>query len=543
MTRAWESERLVLFQFAADLEKRPPLPSAQPEELEAHSRQIAHIQDLLGLIAALPPESRPPVLAWDEILGPLWRRLFAKGDDIDRYVLADLWRRVLLEAGEVKRFIRACSAVAASARNFYRFEEALEVCAEARASARGEPSGALANLINTEGSVFLCQERYDEAERSFLEGFDMANRLHEEEILEWVGASKTDFQAQEYINIVDTYLRKGYEASPAERAKGAQRARIFVTELARLPCSIGFRRMIETNEAELDILEGRIEEGKARLQQQVLSPHQEGPYHFSLVALHGRLLSVVATFEGDWKGAYHWIRLSLKEGINHTYPAEDHFVIEQAVRVLRGLHATRDESSYESLVQDLAKLLEDKDWYTGRPHSRNVSRLAVKLGEALNASSPAALNIDELRAAGLLHDIGKLRIGWSLLNKIAPITPKEMTILRDHAVYGGNLLKKMGMDNIAAIVEQHHETMDGTGYPVGIVPDLKAAIVGVCDVYEASISPNRRYKDAKSPVTALAEIVGCSGRRYHPEVVDALIEVVYREAAPFEESEQNKPPS
>ena len=537
MTRAWESERLLLVQFASDLEKRPPLPSAQPAELEEHARQIAHMQDLLGLVAALPQESRPPVAAWDDVLGPLWRRLFAKGDDIDRYILADLWRRVLLDAGEVKRFLRACSGVAASARNFYRFREALEVCAEGRAVAKGEPSGALANLINTEGSVFLCQERYEDAERCFLEGFDMANRLHEEEIIKWIGASKIDFQAQEYINIVDTYLRKGYEASPSERARGAKRARVFVDELARLPCSPGFRRMIDTNEAELDILEGRIEEGKARLQQQVLSPHQEGPYHFSLVAVHGRLLSVVATFEGDWKGAYHWIRLSLKEGINYTYPAEDHFVIEQAVKVLRGLHAARDESSYENLVQDMAKLLEDKDWYTGRPHSRNVSRLAVKLGEALNASCGAALDIDELRAAGLLHDIGKLRIGWSLLNKIAPITPKELTILRDHAAYGGDLLRKMGMDNIAAIVGQHHETMDGMGYPAGKPPDLKAAVLGVCDVYEASISPNRRYKDPKSPVTALAELVGGSGKRYHPDVVNALIEVVHREAAPFEESE------
>jgi putative nucleotidyltransferase with HDIG domain len=535
--RAWESERLYLMQFAADLEKRPPLPSAQPADLEAHARQVSHIQDLLSLAAALPPDNRPPVAAWDDVLGALWRRLFAKGDDIDRYVFAELWRPVLQEAGETKRFIRSCAAVAASARNLFRFQEALAVCAEARAEARGEASGALANLINTEGSVYLCQERYEEAEKSFLEAFDMANRLHEEEIVAWVGASKTDFQAQEYMNIVDTYLRQGYEASPADRARGVQRAKVFIEELQRLPCSPAFRRMIDTNGAELDILEGRIEEGKAKLEQQVFSPQQEGPYRLSLVALHGRLLSVVATFEGDWKGAYHWIRLSLKEGINHAYPAEDHFIIEQAVKVLRGLYAARDESSYESLVQDMAKLLEDKDWYTGRPHSRNVSRLAVLLGERLNESRGSGLDTDELRAAGLLHDIGKLRIGWSLLNKIAPITPKELAILRDHATFGGDLLRKMGMDGIADIVERHHETMDGSGYPSGGVPGLKSALVGVCDVYEASISPNRRYKDPKSPVTALAEIVGCSGRRYHPDVVEALINVVQRESSPFELSE------
>jgi HD-GYP domain-containing protein (c-di-GMP phosphodiesterase class II) len=192
------------------------------------------------------------------------------------------------------------------------------------------------------------------------------------------------------------------------------------------------------------------------------------------------------------------------------------------VRVLRGLHESSDLSSEEGLVQDLALLLEDKDWYTGQSHSRSVGKLALRLGQALKEGQGWDLDLDILGRAGLLHDIGKLRVPWSLLNKIAPITPKEWSLLRDHSLHGADLLSKMGMGPVGMVVLQHHEALDGSGYPEGKAPGKMASIVAVCDVYEATVTPNRRYKVPKGSAHALNELRREAGRLYHPQVVEAL---------------------
>jgi len=281
--------------------------------------------------------------------------------------------------------------------------------------------------------------------------------------------------------------------------------------------------------AEIDMLEGKFTEAKARLLELYGTASHLGPYGSHLGSMHVRHLSLAASLENDWKEAYRWIRLALKESVRRSYPAEEQFVVDQAVRVLRGLHEAKDLQTRDALVQDLVTLLEDKDWYTGRSHSRSVSRLAVRIGEHLNEVRGWHLDLDALRVASLLHDIGKLRMPWSLLNKIAPIVPAEMRMLHEHSARGGDLLRQIGLDDSARVVEQHHETLDGSGYPSGRPPDPDAAIVAVCDIYEATVTPNRRYKQPKSHVTALAELAGESAVRYHADVVDSLIDLVRRD--------------
>lgn len=522
MERSWQEEFEAVATFTRDLEARPTLSEALPEDLSDHAVQVTHLQTLLSLIAALPPASRPPVQVWDELLGPLWRRLFAKGDDVTRYILADLWRGVLLEAGDTEGFYRATTAVVASARNFYRFDEAAALCREAHEVSAGKPSAALANLVNTEGFVFLCQGDFDAAEASYRQALAMAEALPEEDVVAWTGLSKTDFRAQELLNLLDACFKRGYGALGADRAGFSETARQIFAQLSVMPCSEGFQHYIETQRGELFMLEGRLKEARAIFRAKIERAHQEGPYRLSLAVMDGRLLSVACSLDGDWAGAYHWIRWAMKTGTAHSYPSEDQLVLEQAVRVLRGLHESRDLSSEEQLVQELSLLLEDKDWYTGRSHSRNVGRLALRLGENLKETQGWDLDLDLLGRAGLLHDIGKLRVPWSLLNKIAPITPKEWSLLKDHSLHGADLLSKMGMGPVGMIVLQHHETLDGSGYPNGRVPDRMASIVAVCDVYEATVTPNRRYKIPKMPRYALGELRQGAGRLYNPQVVEAL---------------------
>lgn len=530
MANDWESERLLVEQFARDLESRPPLTSASTEDLEAHARQIAHMEDLLGLVAALPAGSRPPVARWDDVLGPLWRRLFAKGADIDRLILADLWCPVLREAGEKERFLRACTAVAASSRNAFRFSDALQACGEGREVGGSRPSAALANLLNTEGSVLYTAGDYDGAENRYREALAMVEGLDEGDVVRWVGVPKADLIAQEWFNIMEANVERGC-AILRYQESAVRAARTAWARLEEMDLSEGFSRWRAISGAGLAMLEGRHAEAAAALEERGRKEAEAGPYQYSMRASHDRLMSRNAALQGDWSAAYRWIRSALKTVVTNCYPGEEQFVVDQAVAVLRGLHERRDTRAQEELVQDLVQLLEDKDWYTGRSHSRSVSRLCFRIGQKLREERAWDLDLDQLKAAGLLHDVGKLRIPWSLLNKIAPITPKEQDILKDHSALGGSLLRAMGLNDVARIVEQHHECVDGTGYPSGTAPEGAAAIVAVCDAYEATITPNRRYKQPKTRDTALAELLAGSGRRYHGTVVEALMELLQREPA------------
>ena len=135
--KAWGKELQAIEQFARCVDAMPSFPDASEYELEVQAVHIARITDLLSLVSDLPKDKRPPIQEWDELLGPLFVQLFVKGDDIDRYILADIWRKVLLEEGDIDGFLRACTAVAASARDFYRLEEAVEVCRQGRQAAKG----------------------------------------------------------------------------------------------------------------------------------------------------------------------------------------------------------------------------------------------------------------------------------------------------------------------------------------------------------------------------------------------------------------------
>lgn len=525
MTLSWEAEFRMVARTAEVLGARGPLPEAPPEVLEDHARHLFHLQNILGLVASLPPSRRPPLEPWDDILGPLWRRLFVRGADIDRYTLADLWRKPLLEAGLTDRFLRSTTAVAASARNFYRFGEALELCREGRKACRGKVSAALANLVNTEGLVHVCLGDLDSAESCYREAMALASQLDDAEMVRWSGLDRAAFLGQERLNLLDVTLRRGSAATGKRAREWALKARRDLDDLALYPLGEGFRHLLLQDRAELALLEGKPAKARAILGELYFDASSQGPYRYSLQAMQSRLMAQAFAMEGDWTGAHHWIRKAVKESVGKCYPAEEQFVLSQAVAVLKGLHGG-DPRRRQALIRDLVNLLEEKDWYTGRSHARGVSRLAERLARRLKGGDGWDLSPELLATAGLLHDIGKLRIPWSLLNKIAPLTPKEMGILREHASAGAQILREIGMEEIAAIVEQHHEALDGSGYPRGVAPTEPAAVVAVCDAFEASVTPNRRYKEPKPVAAALAELVGGSGRLYRPEIVEALVRTV-----------------
>lgn len=517
-------ERTALERFAKDLETRPPLTEASDYEHEIHSIQVGRLMDIFSMVRDLPPGRRGFVQEWDAILGPLFHKLFVLGADMDRYTLAESWRSILLPGGLTDGYLRATAAVASSLRNFYHHEEALEVCRAGREVAKGRASAALANLINMEGIVLSGLGQYDLSESCFIEAMHMAEGLEDGGFTLWTRVRRKDFLNRLSLNVLDSYLKRGFRSEGKEKARHSKTVRTLMARFKRSRLSETHKRLLLFDEAELCIIEGRLVEAKSLLTPLLTGGSRKSPESLQYVAAHARLLSHVACLQGDWEAAYGWIRKALKEGMRYCYGGEDQQIMEQVMVVLKGL--TRETQSHGLLVQDLVRLLEDKDWYTGRSHSHGVSRLATRLGEVLNATDGCSLDLKTLETAGLLHDVGKLRTPWSLLNKPTPITPKERALLEEHPLHGADILRRIGMEDLAPIVEGHHELMDGSGYPHGRPPALMAATIGVSDVFEAATTPTRRYKTPKTRGTALLELTALAGSRYNPQVVQALAKIV-----------------
>ena len=146
------------------------------------------------------------------------------------------------------------------------------------------------------------------------------------------------------------------------------------------------------------------------------------------------------------------------------------------------------------------RLLKKRDDYTFN-HSLGVSTLAASMGKWLNYSDE---EIRELSIAGLFHDIGKLKIPDEIINKPGDLTEEEFEIVKKHSTYSGDILEETGEFNNDIIlgVLQHHEKMDGTGYPDGIKGDKihrYGRIIGICDIYHA-ITSRRVYRDRENPL-------------------------------------------
>jgi len=183
-------------------------------------------------------------------------------------------------------------------------------------------------------------------------------------------------------------------------------------------------------------------------------------------------------------------------------------VIEQNwVRVERDRERTAEaaESILTGTIRALVAAVDAKDPHTAR-HSERVSRIAVRLGEAMNLS-PERLRT--LEFAALLHDVGKIAVPEQILIKPGRLSAEEWEILKQHPVRSGEIVSEVGhLTEVATIVRHHHERVDGLGYPDGLTGDAIpefSRIITLADAYEA-LTCNRAYRPALSPRQALEMI-------------------------------------
>jgi diguanylate cyclase (GGDEF)-like protein/putative nucleotidyltransferase with HDIG domain len=178
------------------------------------------------------------------------------------------------------------------------------------------------------------------------------------------------------------------------------------------------------------------------------------------------------------------------------------------------------------VVSALVSALQERDRYTG-DHSESVVDVAGRVAESL-AVAPA--EVERIRTAALLHDIGKVGVPDEILHKPGPLTDEEWEIMREHPAIGERILRAIpGMGQVAKIVRHEHERWDGGGYPDGIAGEtipLGSRIILACDAYHAMTS-DRPYRRAMSHQDAVAELSRHAGTQFDPEVAQALIGYLY----------------
>ncbi len=178
------------------------------------------------------------------------------------------------------------------------------------------------------------------------------------------------------------------------------------------------------------------------------------------------------------------------------------------------------EKILNGTVLAIDSLVARKDPYTSG-HEKRVSILACDIARKMGLSQK---RIDSIRFAGLLHDIGKISVPSEILTKPGVLSEAEFSIIKTHSQTGYEILKEIAFDGpVAQIVLQHHERLDGTGYPNGLLGDdilLEAKIITVADVVEA-ISSHRPYRPSRGIDAAEKELIENSGKLYDPAVVNA----------------------
>ena len=196
------------------------------------------------------------------------------------------------------------------------------------------------------------------------------------------------------------------------------------------------------------------------------------------------------------------------------------------VAVEHELETEQPKGPQREAIEALAVALLERDRYTGE-HSEAVIEMSGAVARNLGCGTQ---DVERVRSAALLHDIGKVAIPDEILHKNGPLTDEEWELMREHPVIGERILRVLpGLGTVARIVRHEHERWDGRGYPDGLEGEaipLGSRIIIAADTYHA-ITSDRPYRAARPHSAAVEELLRCAGTQFDPNVTAALIGYLY----------------
>jgi HD-GYP domain-containing protein (c-di-GMP phosphodiesterase class II) len=201
-------------------------------------------------------------------------------------------------------------------------------------------------------------------------------------------------------------------------------------------------------------------------------------------------------------------------------------LVALATEALRAAEAERHlETTLHASVQSLAALLDLRDGYTGQ-HSSAVVDLCEQVARRVGVTG---VELEHLRIAAHLHDLGKIGVPDEILHKPGPLDDAEWSIMREHPVWGARALEAVpGFRPASRAVRHHHERWDGGGYPDGLLGEdipIGARVIAVCDAYEA-MTATRPYRAALAESEARERIVAGTGSQFDPAAVWGLLDAL-----------------
>jgi PAS domain S-box-containing protein len=256
-------------------------------------------------------------------------------------------------------------------------------------------------------------------------------------------------------------------------------------------------------------------------------PTQRAPLESCVRALHAGEGEMEEELEFESGRTYHVRSFMVTEETgHHRYTVHILRDVTARKKVEREVQAQeqRIRRGLIQSVQALGHAIEKRDPYTAG-HQGRVADIAAAIAERIGLEND---RVEGLRMGSMIHDIGKLAIPAEILNRPGPLSEVELRMIRMHPRAGYEIVEDVDYPwPVAEMILQHHERLDGSGYPRGLDGDdilEEARILAVADVVEAMTS-HRPYRPALGPEVALREIEGGRGRLYDPDVVDAWLRV------------------
>ena len=433
------------------------------------------------------------------------------------------------------------------------YDPAIEAFEHALSFLEDDEHGQVRSTIITMnwGNVLHDLKRFDEAERVYENLLEQVDAIPADVFLRHapfeaerlrgmlcnnIGTNRTEWARYESGVSIDI----GPHLEIAER---------YLSRALTSPLTVNEHMQTQTNFAHALILRGRPDDAERHLRRLARQCAADRDLMVQLPKIY-RYAAEACAAQGDHSKALIDCYRALESSLAVADRLQELRVVDTFVAVMRlsssmlfdpsdplARKAERIELEASGLVDRLIDFLERKDWYTGHNHSRAVQTISMRMARSLTEQDGPAGNRargeiewHSLGLAAALHDIGKLMVPWSLLNKLIPLNDGERSILRKHPENGQQILDQVGLPEIGAVVAEHHESPDGSGYPTGKRDSsLMGAIIAVADAFEAMTTVNRRYRQPKSLSQAVAEITSLAGLQFDADVAGALQMTLSRE--------------
>lgn len=360
---------------------------------------------------------------------------------------------------------------------------------------------------------------YETAYETYYHALELLNNVKEKDLEKYKLIKYKDFKLVLLSNMVDTLLR--YLFKNGENKEHISRIESHLNELNKIEKD---RLFLAINEIESNLAVKNINKARALLSEVDEKIMHDRTKRHMLPILY-RTWALFSWQRQDTQGTVDYFKRALKEAMQLGDEMRQKEIIDTIVLVLSMdtpyINLLSPEGK-ELLLYLLSTLL-SKDWYLGEDHSKQVAEYSRKVAESYIILGGEEINLGKIYLAGLLHDTGKLYIPWYILNKPTKPIDLEWESIKYHPTYGAIIMKKMGLPSFARYVEEHHERIDGSGYPYGIKnPHIISQIIGIVDDFAAATTLTRKYQKPLSKEEAISELQKQKGIKFDPKVAEAL---------------------